>query len=297
MSIRVFQYQPTGLPRAAPSLVGFDIEYTSEKQPVIHLFDLRENKGAPVHEQLWPIAVQLCQNFTPGIAPTGALWTITQGARSGCMLFSALYHTFYRVDTSNKNALSPPESNPLFSIEDYELDRHGLLWKAGSSNNILIFPSVMDGPDPASFFAAPSSCVPGGSFYLQPPYFETALHDQFDYILADTQKLAWRAGYQIKNDREPDSALARAWIAANRLKTPAQTGILHFSGKKARLSGIDPSTMGVFQDLGLPFIPIAVSRAFQASALAQSLVYRSPTNDTADTKPRGIVTSVGSLCP
>lgn len=173
-------------------------------QPIVNLFDLAENKDAPLQRYLWGVAAQAARMvFDRAYDRTSVRYTLTKGAHTTHLQFHEQNGQPYQLDAGDRTALA------MRPAADWTLQRYRRSYSAITGCD----PAADRQASPETLFAIPCDVAPDGIVYAKPTLHGTILQDRCTYVMADPRKM-WR------HITQHDPAMARhATRQFNRLDT------------------------------------------------------------------------------
>jgi hypothetical protein len=242
------------------------------KRHYFNIFNLKENEDlAPLAENLWGIRHYLSHTIFPGMDLQLIDWTATNS-------FFTSDIEFYEVNGHPARLVANQEW-ALAHHQQFDLAKYADVYSVSSGK-----PMHQSEWDPKErktpeinidVYAVPCLKAKDGVFYCRPHYYQSDMHDNYFYFMADTQKLVQRleeddpsminehAPYKFKGEKAED------YLESNSLMSCYKTGSFIYSREIAKKNNSgnewcftfqtgDAGMLILMQELGLPFIPVSV---------------------------------------
>lgn len=266
----------------------FGLNITKKKGRVcINLFDLDENRNGPkIGDHLWELRNHiLATAFTADEVHDFFKWSFTTGYTTSDITFFELNKQPCQLILSNMTALQFEQlPSSSFSVTRYSKEYSEREGKPIHESDLERELSMEPPKKPDDMFAVPCPQAKDGVFYCKPDYYLGNIHDEFEYMLVDTQQLIAR----IRQDDPKTLEHARykfagetpeGWMEVNSPEYPYKTGSFAVGEFIRTRNGLSPGlgitmTTGnagllvLADELQLPFIPIVIPKSSGAENIA-----------------------------
>jgi hypothetical protein len=262
-------------------IFGMNIATDRLGKNFIQLFDLEENKGGPkIGENIWNISQRILKEiFGNDKKRNDVSWFFTTSSETTAVQFDELEGKPAKLILSNQRAFQAEQILP-YSDKKYEIKNKEKTYSPFQELEGIEYCVIERSADHKETFTVPCDKAKDGVFYCQPEYFEGNSHDDYEYMLVDTEKLiANITKYNPQLMKHAESKFfgmkAEDYLQNNSARHTFKTGDFAISsrnepdGKKSiTMSSGHADMLILIQELNLPYIPIQIHKGTGADNIA-----------------------------